>query len=639
MCGFVALVDPKRRLEPELLVAMRDSIVHRGPDEEGLWISADGGAGFGTRRLKIIDLVSGQQPMASEDGSIVLAYNGELYNHATLRVELEAAGRVFRTRCDTEVVLAAYEHYGDSCLERFDGMFALSVWDARRRRLFFARDRAGEKPLYFAKTGHGVALASEIKALLEHPELERRVDLEALGYYLSFLTTPPPSTLFDGISKLPAAHCGSWTADEGVRTWRWWGLPGRDASMSVSEADAAAELRKLFEASVEERMMSDVPIGVYLSGGVDSTANVAFMSQHASEPLNTFSVAFAEEPSLDELENARAVANHFQTEHREIVLKDEDVLGCLPELIHHQDEPIADPVCVPLFHLARLTKRSGVTVVQIGEGSDESFFGYPVYADVFRAAARLRRVDRFVPRPLLRAGVAGLGPFVGEHRREFMLEALGRGIPPPHGVAGLSERHKERLLLRRDGNGRAYDALVGRFGSAWTDDEIAAVGLAHEFGLRMPELLLMRIDKMTMASSVEARAPFLDPQLVEFAARLPLSAHWSDGSGKRLLKQAFAGVVPEFVLARPKRGFGAPVWRWLGSLRSVAERELLRDPIMEYLDRGAVTDLFRREPTSRNGFEFWLLLNFALWHRHWIEGEDLREDPRLSPPAAVHAGP
>jgi asparagine synthase (glutamine-hydrolysing) len=202
-------------------------------------------------------------------------------------------------------------------------------------------------------------------------------------------------------------------------------------------------------------------------------------------------------------------------------------------------------------------------------------------------------------------------------------------------VAGLSERHKERLLGRRDG--RAYDALVGRFGSAWTDDEIAAVGLAHEFGLRMPELLLMRIDKMTMASSVEARAPFLDPQLVEFAARLPLSAHWSDGSGKRLLKRAFAGVVPEFVLTRPKRGFGAPVWRWLGSLRSVAERELLRDPMMEYLDRGAVTDLFQREPTSRNGFEFWLLLNFALWHRHWIEGDDLREDPRLSRLDAVPA--
>lgn len=629
MCGFVALVDTEGRIEPDVLVEMRDSIVHRGPDEDGLWVAPDCGVGLGTRRLKIIDLVAGQQPMANESRSLVLAYNGELYNHTSLRAELENRGRVFRTRCDTEVVLAAYEEYGEECLERFDGMFALAVWDARRRRLFFARDRAGEKPLYYTQTRNGCAFASEIKALLAHPEVGRSVDPEALGYYVSFLTTPPPSTLFAGISKLAAAHCGSWTADEGLRTWRWWRLPERDRVESLGEEEAADELRRLFEASVEERMMSDVPIGVYLSGGVDSSANVAFMTQHATEPLKTFSVAFADEPSLNELANARAVANHFETDHREIVLSDDDVLGCLPDLVHHQDEPIADPVCVPLIHLARLTKRSGVTVVQVGEGSDESFFGYPAYADVFRAAGALRRASRFLPRRLLRAGVAGIAPFVGEHRHEFMLQALDRGIPPPHGVAGLSERRKERMLVR-NGDSDAYDALVDRFGSAWTDEEIAYVGLAHEFGLRMPELLLMRIDKMTMASSVEARAPFLDPQLVEFAARLPLSAHWADGQGKRVLKRAFVGVVPDFVLGRPKRGFGAPVWRWLVSLRGLAQRELLRDPIFEYLDREAVAEIFRREPSSRNGFEFWLLLNFALWHRHWIEGEDLREPAGLA---------
>ncbi len=625
MCGFVAIIDSSRGVTPDLLVHMRDSIVHRGPDEEGLWLAPDRAVGFGTRRLKIIDLIAGQQPMANDDGSLVLSYNGELYNHAALRAELAQLGRRFHTRCDTEVVLAAYEQYGDACLERFDGMFALAIWDARRRRLFFARDRAGEKPLYYAATRSGWVFGSEIKALLRHPDIGRSVDVEALGYYLSFLTTPPPSTLFAGISKLPAAHCGSWTEEEGLQTRRWWNLPARESSLGLSEGEAADELRRLFADSVEERMMSDVPIGVYLSGGVDSTANVAFMSQHGGGPLQTFSVAFADEPSLNELASARAVADHFGTEHREVVLDDEDVIGCLPALIHHQDEPIADPVCVPLFHLARLTKRSGVTVVQIGEGSDESFFGYPIYSQVFRAARALRRTRSVVPRGLIRAGVSGFAPLLGEHRREFMLETLGRGIPAPHGIAGLSERHKERLLVDHNGRGSAFDALVSRFGSAWTDDEIASVGLAHEFGLRMPELLLMRIDKMTMAASVEARAPFLDPQLVEFAARLPLSQHWADGGGKRILKRAFEGIVPDFVLARPKQGFGAPVWRWLSSLRTIGERELLRDPIFEYLDEGELTRLFRQTPTPRQGFEFWVLLNFALWHRHWIEGDDLRD--------------
>lgn len=636
MCGFVAVADTSRSLTAELLVHMRESLVHRGPDEEGLWLSEDRSVGFGHQRLSIIDIAAGQQPMSNDDGSAVLAYNGEVYNHRALRAELERSGRRFRTRCDTEVVLASYEEYGDDCLSRLDGMFAFAIWDARRRRLFFARDRAGEKPLYYAPTRSGCVLGSEIKALLRHPDVRVSVDVEALGYYLSFLTTPAPSTLFAGISKLPAAHCGSWSEEQGLRTWRWWSLPAREPMPGLSEDDAAEELRSLFAASVEERMMSDVPIGVYLSGGVDSSANVAFMCRHSHEPLRTFSIAFADEPSLDELAQAREVAGFFGTEHRELVLDDDDVIGCLPALVHHQDEPIADPVCVPLFHLARLTKRSGVTVVQIGEGSDESFFGYPMYARVFRAARALQRIESFVPRALIRPAVVGLAPFVGEAPYEFMLETLARGAPAPHGVTGFSERQKDRLLVNRNGQRSAFDYLASQFGSARTVDGIASVGLAHEFGLRMPELLLMRIDKMTMASSVEARAPFLDPQLVEFAARLPFSLHWADGGGKRILKRAFSGIVPEFVLARRKQGFGAPVWRWLSSLRTIGERELLREPILDHLERGALRRLLDANQTTRHGFEFWALLNFALWHRHWIEGEDLRESPSF---AAMHDRP
>jgi asparagine synthase (glutamine-hydrolysing) len=630
MCGFVAAVDLESRLSPELLVRMREALLHRGPDEAGVWVADDRTVGFGTRRLKIIDLVAGQQPMSNDGGTAILAYNGEVYNHAVLRAEFERGGRRFQTRCDTEVVLAAYERYGDDCVSHLDGMFAFAIWDARRRRLFFARDRAGEKPLYYAQTRSGWIFASEVKALLQHPDVERAVDVEALGYYLSFLSTPAPSTLFAGISKLPAAHCGSWSATEGLTTRRWWSLPPREPASDASEDELAAELCSLFAASVEERMMSDVPIGVYLSGGVDSSANVAFMSRHSREPLRTFSVAFADEPSLNELVHARAVAEFFETEHCEVILEDDDVVRCLPELIHHQDEPIADPVCVPLFHLARATKENGVTVVQVGEGSDESFFGYPAYDQVFRGARALRRTERLVPRALLRLGVAGISPLVGEHRHEFMRETLRRGVPAPHGIYGLSERHKDRLLVSRNGRGSPFDHLSSRFGSGYTDDQIAAVVLAHEFGLRLPELLLMRIDKMTMASSVEARAPYLDPQLIEFAARLPLSFHWADGKGKLILKRAFQGVVPDFVLTRKKQGFGAPVWRWLGSLRGLGEQELLREPLFEYLDPGATRRLLDGEQKTRDGFEFWVLLNFALWHRHWIEGEDLRESPAFA---------
>jgi asparagine synthase (glutamine-hydrolysing) len=638
MCGFVVVIDSEREVEPKLVVKMRDAIIHRGPDEEGIWLSENRAVGFGTRRLKIIDLVGGQQPMASEDGAFVIAYNGEVYNHQSLRAELERSGRRFNTRCDTEVVLASYEAYGDDCLARLDGMFAFALWDQRHRRLFFARDRAGEKPLYYASTRNGLVFASEIKALLEHPDIGRSVDLEALGYYLSFLTTPPPSTLFAGISKLPAGHCGSWDLESGLRTWRWWELPPRNSVAGLTENEAAAELGKLFADAVRERMMSDVPIGVYLSGGVDSSANVAFMSRHSTEPLRTFSVAFEDEPSLDELGNARAVSEYFGTEHHEVILSDNDVIACLPALVHHQDEPIGDPVCVPVFHLAQLTKACGVTVVQIGEGSDESFFGYPLYAQVFKAARLLRWAQRVVPRRLIRTSVVGLAPFLGAPRTEFMLETLTRGVPAPHAIAAMSEQTKNHLLVDSNGHNSAFDFLVDRFGSGVTNEEIASIGLAHEFNLRMPELLLMRIDKMTMASSVEARAPFLDLQLIEFAAQLPLALHWTPDGGKRLLKQAFSNFVPDFVLRRKKQGFGAPVRSWLTSLQAIAQRELLRDPLYAYFQPQAVRDVLSSTQTTRHGFEFWALLNFALWHRHWIEGDDLRESPSFARPSKPQLG-
>jgi asparagine synthase (glutamine-hydrolysing) len=623
MCGFAAVVSAESRATPELLARMRDTMIHRGPDDAGLWISPDGKVGFGHRRLSIIDLAHGHQPMVSPDGSVVLVYNGEIYNHEELRRELERHGWRFETRCDTEVLLAAYERFGEECLPRLDGMFAFVLWDERKRSLFFARDRLGKKPLYHAATSDGWIFASEIKGVLEHPDVKRSVDSQALAHYLSFLVAPAPSTLFDGISKLPAGHCGVWSAEGGLSTRRWWAPPTEIVS-ELSFEEAAERTLELFSAAVEKRMMSDVPFGVYLSGGVDSSANVALMSQVSDEPVRTFSVAFAGEPSLDELAHARRVAGIFGTDHREIIVDDAMVMDSLPALIHHQDEPIADPVCVPLLHLAQLTKESGVTVVQIGEGSDEIFRGYPAYTQVLETARILRRLRHAAGRHAVLAALALARPLVSGVRHEFMMEAIRRGIPPAHGVSGFAERDKRRLLVV-SGYQPAHAYLNELVGGGWSDEEISRVTLEHELALRLSELLLMRVDKMTMAASVESRAPYLDHALVEFAAQLPLDYLWREGQGKLVLKHALRDVLPSWVLERRKQGFGAPVWRWMSSLRPIAERELLREPILEHFHAPQLRALLDRPPTVRSGFELWLVLNFALWHRHWIEGDDLQD--------------
>jgi asparagine synthase (glutamine-hydrolysing) len=386
-------------------------------------------------------------------------------------------------------------------------------------------------------------------------------------------------------------------------------------------------------------MMSDVPFGVYLSGGIDSTANVATMSQMMSQPVNTFSIAFTEEPSLNELSEASRAAKHFRTNHCSIEITDEEALRSLPEIVHHQDEPIADPVCVPLYHLAKHTKDAGVTVVQIGEGSDELFFGYSGYVQILAAARRLWSVERFVPRPVLAAAVWACHRLRPRPLTEFASESVNYGVPAPHGIAGMAEVEKLRLL-REGTNGwppsLAY--LRETVGSAEDPQRLSDIALDHEMLIRLPELLLMRVDKMTMAASVEGRAPFLDRDLVEYVAQLPLSVRYAAGVTKAPLKAAMRGLVPDDILDRPKKGFGAPVWRWSTSMRKLARSVLLRDAMAEYLAPSAVQSLLAETPTPRQGFQVWILLNFALWHYHFIEGEDLHAqvDAASPPRMAVH---
>jgi asparagine synthase (glutamine-hydrolysing) len=636
VCGIVGVYEYGRRaggVSEDLIRVMRDTLRHRGPDGEGLYVSPDEHLGLGHRRLAIVDPAGGAQPMFGEHGEC-LVFNGEIYNYPALRDELERDGVRFRTSCDTEVILHLYARDGDRCLERLDGMFAFALWDQRRRRLLLARDRLGEKPLYWADRGGVLVFGSEIKALLEHPLVRRAVNQEAIPSYLTHLVTPSPHTLFEGVNKLPPATMATCDAG-GLRLARYWDLftPRRWSPQPLAEA--ARRVRHLLERSAEARLMSDVPLGVLLSGGLDSTTLLALVRERTSS-LSTFSVGFAGEGPVDERAEARRVARHFGTDHHEVAVSERDALAFLPGLVHHQDEPLADPVCIPLHFVCGLARQQGVKVVLAGEGADELFWGYPRYRDVLARWSTLRAlltlpapVRSLLPRVLAASGRSR------PYRRE-LLDQIDRGrLSPAHMPAGATS-HERARLLRRPHDALAWSPSDGGRGCA--ADPLSALAFdtqEHEFGLRLPELLLMRIDRFSMANGVEARVPFLAPELVEFVYRLPLEAKLDGEVSKVVLRQAVGDLLPDHVLSRPKQGFGAPVQEWLTSrMDGLLARLLAGDALRSYFDAGAVSDLLARHARgARNQAVLWPVLNFGLWHRYWIEREPL--EPLLEPLGAM----
>ena len=380
MCGICGLlqVGGGAPVNAELLTRMRDLIAHRGPDDAGSYVAPDGRVGLANRRLSIIDLsAGGHQPLANEDGTVWIAFNGEIYNYRELRPALLARGHVFASQSDTEVIVHLYEEYGADCVQHLRGMFAFAIWDARRQELFLARDRLGEKPLYYAHADGSFMFASEIKSLLANPALRRKVKPEALYHYLTFLTPPAPDTLFDGVQKLAAGHC-AWIARDGsVRVHEYWNMfAGGPAP--ASPGDVLDQLRSTLRESIALRMISDVPFGVLLSGGIDSTTNLALMTELLKQPVRSFSIGYAGAgvEEYNELNFARAAAREFGAEHHEVIIGREDLMRFLPDMIYHQDEPIADPVCVPVHYVCKLARESGTKVVQVGEGADELFGGY-----------------------------------------------------------------------------------------------------------------------------------------------------------------------------------------------------------------------------------------------------------------------
>ena len=625
MCGIAGWVGSS---PPDLLPAMLHELKHRGPDGEGTHLEP--GAALGMTRLAIIDLVTGQQPMANEDGSLWIVFNGEIYNYRELRPPLEARGHRFATKSDTEVILHAFEEDGAACVDRLRGMFAFAIWDGRRRRLFVARDRLGKKPLYYWHR-HGLFLfASELKALLRHPAVGRELDWEAFHHYLAFGYTPSARSIFEGVAKLPPGHTA--VLEAGVlRLHRYWELPSPpEAPARVSPAEAARRVREELREAVRLRLESDVPLGVFLSGGIDSSAVVASMREVTSGRIRTFSIGFGPRtPSYDELPYARAVAARFATEHHEAVLEP-DIVDLAPAVVAQFDEPFADSSAIPTWVVAQATAAS-VKVALSGIGGDETFAGYPRYAGV-----RLSELWRRVPGPLRALAPRALASLTRDSAasrnwpdrvRRFL---AGADVPLPDryiawtrffGDDALRELVTPALAAHLVGDVAAGQrAAFARAEAGDPRDGAFRIDLATY----LPDDLLVLADRMAMAHSLEVRAPFCDHRLVEWSLGLPPGAKMRGLATKTLLRRAFADVLPAPVLAHGKQGFMIPLGPWLrGALGPLVDDLLAPERVRArgLFDPGAVERLRREHAHGARGHadRLWSLMVAELWMRQHLD--------------------
>lgn len=640
MCGICGVWEygaSEGSIESSLIVRMRDEMTHRGPDDAGELIFDNRKGGFGFRRLSIIDLsAAGHQPMHGCDDRTWLVFNGEIYNHALLRADLEQRGHKYASRTDSETILHLYEERGLDFIHDLEGDYAIALWDANREQLVLVRDRVGVKPLYFYHQNGRFIFASEIKAILQHPAVTPDIDEQALYHYLTFLTTPAPTTLFRDIQKIPAGHMLIVKRDGTLNLQRYWDALPPQQSATGSEAEQRAEILRLLRDSIRKRMMSDVPFGVFLSGGVDSSANVALMSEQMSRPVETFTVGFSDAEYLNELEPARRISRQFGTNHHEVIISEKEMHEFLPQMVFHQDEPIADPVCVPLYYVSKLARDSGTIVVQVGEGSDEIFSGYENYVRHLRIYENFWRHAESLPLSLRRAISSLSRPALeATGRKRAAIELIRRlGADEPlfwGGVVVYDETFKPRVLapqVRERLNGlsslRVVESYLKHIDEERPDAEFLARMTYLELKLRLPELLLMRVDKITMATSVEARVPFLDHHLVEYALSLPRALKVEGTSGKHILKRSLEEILPHDLLYERKRGFGAPVREWFREgLGGWFDEHLINSSMRrrELLDYGFVSRMLdeHRRRTKDWGFHLWALLNLSLWYERWID--------------------
>ena len=612
---------------------MNDRIVHRGPDDEGFFL--DGSVGLAMRRLSIIDVKTGHQPIANEDENLWIVYNGELYNHEELRKDLESRGHRYRTKSDTETIIHLYEEYGPDCVKYLRGMFAFAIWDRRRRHLFIARDRLGIKPLYYHFDGQTLLFGSEIKTILAFPGVRAEFNRATLAEYLAFGYIPEPETMYAGINKLLPGHAMEIGEGGSPRISSYWDLQVKADSPARPRSYYVERYRELLESCVSSHLMSDVPLGVFLSGGLDSSAVAALTTKIRKEPIETFAVGYGEE-KFSELPFARQVARHIGSKHHEVRLSRDEFFDALPRLIWHEDEPIVWPSSVSLYFVARLA-RERVTVVLTGEGSDETLAGYTRYAWTL-LNAKMDRVYRMLGpksvRDLVRKGIQA-GPLSASLYRKLEHTFLVRdGASWPSfyfdNFYSAFSAAEQAELLTDDARQRGGDAYAGsmQHWNASSGDLLHRL-LYTDIKTYLVELL-MKQDQMSMAASIESRVPFLDHELVEFTASIPAQYDTKGLAGKFILKSAVEDVLPRDIVYRQKMGFPTPWAFWLaGPQLDDLERLLLEPRTRErgYFKSDVVQRLFAEHRAARrdHGNRIWRLLNLELWERVCVEGEPLAE--------------
>jgi len=641
VCGITGAIwtVPQLAVDPPLLRRMTDVLRHRGPDDEGFYASdcrldapscTVPGVGLGFRRLSIIDVAGGHQPMSNEDGTVWIVFNGEIYNFADLRRRLEGAGHSFSTRSDTETIVHLYEDEGPDCFRHLNGMFAVAIWDARRRQLVLGRDRLGKKPLVYRHEPGRLCFASELKSLLEVPGTSRDIDPTALDEYLTYQYVPHPRTIFRNIRKLPPGHYAVYR-DDRLQVRPYW-EPDFNAEVRMPEAEAVERLRETLESSVALRLQSEVPLGAFLSGGVDSSLIVAIAQRQTSRRLQTFSIGFPI-AEYDETHYARLVAAHLGTEHHEFQVTP-DAVQILPQLICHYDEPFADSSAIPTWYVSQLTRRH-VTVALSGDGGDELFAGYPRYKAVAVAAV----LDRMWPlRQIFGAGIWQRLP--SSSRQKSSLRRFKRFCEvlrtPPHrryldwvGIFNEAARgalyRDEFLADLPDSDPAAFlQAALGRAGAR---DPVTAFSLA-DLVTYLPCDLMTKVDIASMAHSLECRQPFLDYRLVELAASFPAVWKYRRGQGKRILRRAFGDLLPREIWTRPKMGFGVPLDHWFrDELRPMTHDVLLSDTARcyEFFRPAAVRQMVEDHERGRfnHCYRLWTLLVFELWMQRWGGGTEV----------------
>ncbi len=633
MCGICGqFITSNKTVDEKILRRMTDVIEHRGPDDWGTYTSEDKKVGLGFRRLAIIDLSpAGHQPMCNETGDIWIVFNGEIYNHLEVRKELEKKHQ-YRSKSDTETLIHAYEEYGERFIEKMDGMFAAAIWDSKKGQLLLYRDRIGKKPIYYTLSNGKFIFGSEIKCILQDPDVSVEVNEAGLYHYLTFINTPAPYTLYNNIYKLEAGNYLKIELSGNVTKTEYWDCIVKKSDEPFDDENyCITKIRELLTKAIEKRMMSDVPFGVFLSGGIDSSTNVALMSRLMTRPVDTFTVAINGQDNFNEFQFARQIVKEYKANPHEIFIDDNDFVNILPLVIHHQDEPLADPVCFPLYYVSKLARDNGTIVIQVGEGSDEQFIGYSNYARILQLYYKygsIQKLPAFVKRGLYKTLIPFLMTKKVDYRQNIIKNLLyGDELFWGNAIA-FYENEKSKLLSKsfkeKISNLNSFDVVFKSFSkiSGKKETDYAEKMIYWEFKNRLPELLLMRVDKMTMATSIEARVPFLDYKLVEFSMNIPYHLKYKNGETKYILKKAVEGIIPHNIIYRKKIGFAGSGKNMLtDKIYKIAKDKILNSN-NPYLDKNYMSALLYEYENSGINYtpQIWMLFNFVLWYSYNIEG-------------------